>query len=225
MMMKTFYFILLLFAVQLVAYGQMKDSTYKASRKPMSLQVLAGTQGVGANFRYVLNKTVGFRVGGSYAQAGINDKINLSGFKSTNRASGKFNTAHALVELMPQRFFRVVAGAAYLANAEATIQFSPKDAQSFNDITLTPEEIGTLAFNMDWGRFAPYFGFGMGRGIPKKKFNVNIDFGAYYLSSPTVTAVGTKLLSNNDPNAVIIQNNMKDYRFMPVAQLNFNFKF
>ncbi|MGF1923103.1 MAG: hypothetical protein ACQUHE_02905 [Bacteroidia bacterium] len=223
--MKTLYFILFFLALQPIAYGQMRDSTSNGDRKPMSLQVLTGTQGIGANFRYVLNKTVGFRVGGSYAAAGINDKINMDGFNSKNRASGKFNTAHLLVELMPQKFFRVVAGAAYLANAEATIHFEPKDSQSFNDITLTPEEIGTLDFQMNWGTFAPYFGFGVGRGIPKKKFNVNIDLGAYYLQSPTVTAVGTKLLTNNDPNAAIIQNNMKDYRFMPVAQLNFNFRF
>ena len=225
LMKKLIYFIFFSLALQQLAHGQMKDSTSKASRKPMSLQVLAGTQGVGANFRYVLNKTVGFRIGGSYAEAGINDKINMSGFNSKNRASGKFNTAHALVELMPQKFFRVVAGAAYLANAQATIHFEPKDAQSFNDITLTPEEIGTLDFNMDWGTFAPYFGFGFGKGIPKNRFNMNIDLGAYYLQSPTVTAIGTKLLSNNQSNAEIIQNNMKEYRFMPVAQLNFNFKF
>ncbi len=224
-MKKTFYFIILCFALQPMAYGQMTDSTSKGARKPMSLQVLTGTQGIGANFRYVLNKTVGFRLGGSYAAAGINDKIEMDGFNSKNRASGKFNTAHLLVELMPQKFFRVVAGAAYLANAEATIHFEPKDSQSFNDITLTPQEIGTLDFQMDWGTFAPYFGFGAGRGIPKKKFNVNIDLGAYYLQSPKVTAIGTKLLTNNDPNAAIIQNNMKEYRFMPVAQLNFNFKF
>lgn len=224
-MKKIIYFILSFLALQPIAYGQMTDSTSKSAMKPMSLQILAGSQGVGANFRYVLNKTVGFRVGGSYAAAGINDKINMSGFNSKNRASGKFNTAHALVELMPQKFFRVVAGAAYLANAEATIHFEPKDSQSFNDITLTPAEIGELDFQMDWGSFAPYFGFGFGKGIPKKKFNVNIDLGAYYLQSPTVTAIGTKLLSNNQSNAEIIQNNMKDYRFMPVAQLNFNFKF
>jgi hypothetical protein len=126
---------------------------------------------------------------------------------------------------MPQKFFRVVAGVAYLANAEASLHFEPKDAQKFEDITLTPEEIGGLDFTMDWGTIAPYFGFGFGKGVPKGKFNVNVDLGAYYLSSPKVNAVGTKLLSNNEPNAVIIQNNMKDYRFMPVAQLNFNFKF
>ena len=223
-MKKTFYLIIMFLALQPIAYGQVID-TSKTKSKIMSIQVLAGSQGVGANFRYVLNKTIGFRVGGSYAQGGVNDKVNIDGFNSKNRLSGKFNTAHALVELMPQKFFRVVAGAAYLANAQATIHFAPKDAQSFEDITLTPDEIGTLQFDMDWGTFAPYFGFGVGRGIPKKKFNVNIDLGAYYLSSPTVTAVGTKLLTNNDPNAAIIQNNMKEYRFMPVAQLNFNFKF
>lgn len=224
-MKKIFYFFILCFALQPIAYGQIADSTLKVVRKPMSLQVLTGSQGIGINFRYVLNKTVGFRAGGSYAALGINDKININGFNSKNRASGKFNTAHALVELMPQKFFRVVAGAAYLANAEATIHFEPKDSQTVDDITLTPAEIGSLDFQMDWGKFAPYFGFGFGKGIPKKKFNVNVDLGAYYLSSPKVTAIGTKLLSNNDPNAVIIQNNIKDYRFMPVAQLNFNFKF
>lgn len=223
-MKKTLYFILSILAFQATAYAQGSDST-KTNYKPMSLQVLAGSQGVGLNFRYVLNNTVGFRIGGSVAQGGVNDKVNFEDFNSKNRLSGKFNTAHALVELMPQKFFRIVAGAAYLANAEATLHFEPKDSQSFNDITLTPEEIGALDFNMDWGTFAPYFGFGFGKGIPKKKFNVNIDLGAYYLSSPTVTATGTKLLTNNDPNAAIIQNNMKDYRFMPVAQLNFNFKF
>jgi hypothetical protein len=224
-MKKIIYFFLFSFALQPIAYGQVKDSTFKSTRNPMSIQVLTGTQGIGANFRYVLNKTIGFRLGGSYVAAGINDKIKMDGFNSKNRASGKFNTVHALAELMPQKFFRVVAGVAYLPSAEAAVYFEPTDTQNFNNITLTPEDIGTLEFQMDWGNFAPYFGFGVGRGIPKKKFNVNIDLGAYYLSSPTVTAIGTKMLTNNDPNAAIIQNNIKDYRFMPVAQLNFNFKF
>ncbi len=223
-MKKNIYFILSLLAFQITAFAQGSDSI-KINRKPMSIQVLAGSQGVGANFRYVLNKTVGFRLGGSYAAGGVNDKINFEDFNSNNRLSGKFNTAHALVELMPRKFFRVVAGAAYLASAEATLHFEPKDAQSFNNITITREEIGALDFNIDWGKFAPYFGIGLGKGIPKKKFNVNVDYGLYYLSSPTVTAVGTKLLTNNQVNAATIQNNMKDYRFMPVAQLNFNFKF
>jgi len=223
-MTKKTLLLLSLLLLQVTVFAQRAD-TVKSKHKPMSLQLLAGSQGIGANFRYVLNSTLGFRVGGSYAQAGINDKINFDGFNSNNRLSGKFNNAHALVELMPQKFFRVMAGAAYLASAQANIYFEPKDSQSFEDITLTPQEIGSLEFQVDWGTVAPYFGFGLGRGIPKKKFNVNIDFGAYYLSAPKVTAVGTKLLTNNQANAAIIQRNMEDYRFMPVAQLNFNFKF
>ncbi|RZK41070.1 MAG: hypothetical protein EOO90_12705 [Pedobacter sp.] len=222
-MKRIFYIILSVFALQ-PAFAQTNDET-KGTEKPMSLQISAGTTGIGANFRYVLNNTVGLRAGGSFAQGGINDKVNFEGFNSKNRLSGKLNTIHGLVELMPQRFFRVVAGVAYLVNAEANLYFEPKDAQSFNEITLTPEEIGALDFFIDWGKFAPYLGIGLGKGIPTKKFNVNIDLGAYYLSSPKVTAVGTKLLSNNQENAATIQNNMKDYRFMPVAQLNFNFKF
>lgn len=204
------------------AYAQ--DSTSN-SRKPMSLQLQAGTQGIGANFRYVVNKTIGIRLGGSYVQAGVNDIINISGFNSSNRLSAKMANLHLLAELMPQKFFRVVAGAAYLASAEMLIHFEPKDAIHFNDITLTPDEIGSLDFKTTTGKFAPYFGIGIGRGVPHRKFNVNLDLGSYYTTPPTVTAIGTKLLTDNESNALIIQNNIKEYRFLPVMQLNFNFKF
>lgn len=224
-MKKTIKLILLLLVAQAsTAFAQVTDSI-KIKNKQMSVQVLAGSQGFGANFRYVLNKNIAFRVGGSYGQAGINDKINIGAFKSKNRFSGKIGTVHALVELMPEKFFRVIAGGAYLSNAQVAIYFEPKDTYSFEGITLTPDEIGSLEFQMNWGTVAPYLGLGIGRGIPKKKFNVNVDLGAYYLSGPKVTAIGTKLLTNNDSNAAIIQNNMKSYRFIPVAQLNFNFKF
>ncbi|WP_379090754.1 hypothetical protein [Pedobacter sp. UC225_65] len=224
-MKKTINFILLLMVLQATtAFAQVADSI-KTKNRQMSVQILAGSQGFGANFRYVLNKNVALRFGGSYGQAGINDKINIAAFNSKNRFSGKIGTVHALVELMPQKFFRVIAGAAYLSNAQVAVYFEPRDSYSFEGITLTPEEIGSLEFQMDWGKVAPYLGLGIGRGIPKKKFNVNVDLGAYYLSGPKVTAIGTKLLTNNDSNAAIIQNNMKSYRFIPVAQLNFNFKF
>jgi hypothetical protein len=206
-----------------MAFGQVADST--KTKKDMSLQVMVGTQGIGVNLRYVLSPKIGLRFGGSYAQASGNDLLKIDGFKTTNKASGKFNTVHALAEFMPLKAIRIVGGVAYLANAQASILLAPKDTQKFEDITFTPDEIGTLNVTADWGTIAPYFGFGIGKGIPKKRFNVNLDLGAYYLSAPSVTIVGTKLLSENDPNEVIIQDNMKDYRFMPVVQLNFNFKF
>ncbi|KQC01673.1 hypothetical protein [Pedobacter sp. Hv1] len=224
-MKKTINFILLLMVLQATtAFAQVADSI-KTKNRQMSIQVLAGSQGIGANFRYVLNKNIALRFGGSYAQAGINDKLAVGAFNSKNRLSGKLGTIHALAELMPQKFIRVVAGAAYLPNARMAVYFEPKDAYSFEGITLTPQEIGSLEFQMNWATVAPYLGVGIGRGIPKNRFNVNVDLGAYYISTPKVTAIGTKLLTNNDSNAIIIQNNMKSYRFLPVAQLNFNFKF
>src|SRR5690606_24153234 len=104
------------------------------------------------------------------------------------------------------------------------VHFAPKNTQHFDDIVITPDEIGTLDFKVETGKIAPYIGLGLGKGIPGKKFNVNLDLGTYYISAPKVTAIGTKLLSDNQSNAEIIQNNIKDYRFIPVLQLNFNFK-
>ncbi|SFH34880.1 hypothetical protein [Pedobacter insulae] len=220
---KLLSLIIFSFAFVSMAWSQMADTT--KVKKDMSLQVMVGTQGIGVNFRYVLTPKIGLRFGGSYAQASANDLLKIDGFKTTNKASGKFNTVQALAEFMPLKGIRLVGGVAYLASAEASIYLTPKDTQKFEDMTFTPAEIGSLDVTADWGTIAPYFGFGFGKGIPKKRFNVNFDLGAYYLSAPSVTIVGTKRLSENDPNEAIIQENMKGYRFMPVAQLNFNFKF
>ncbi len=218
-MKKLVCLILLLFALQPLVHGQFLDSISPIAHNRMSLQVLTGTQGLGINFRYLQDETVGFRIGGSYGSAGINDQVKMDGFNPKNRTNLKFNTVQVLAEFMPQKSFRVVAGGAYLAKAEALINFSPKDP----NITSPPQEI--LDFKMDWGGYvAPYLGLGLGRGMPKNRFNVNIDLGAYYLHPPKVKGIGDQSIIDRDKNAAIIENNSKGYRLMPVAQLNFNFK-
>ncbi len=221
--MKKFYHLLSLLVLMHIS-SQAQESKPKKDQ-PMSLQLLAGSQGFGANFRYVVSPFIGLRAGGSYIKGGINDKVNFDGFSTKNRLSGELATVQGLVELNPSGFVRLVAGAAYFGKANAELYFEPKQSQTVGEVTLNPDEIGNLTYHINWGKAAPYLGLGLGRGIPKNKFNVNLDLGTYFLQSPIVTATGTKLLTDNEQSAAQIQENMKDYKFMPVIQLNFNFRF
>ncbi|RZK50115.1 MAG: hypothetical protein EOO99_02710 [Pedobacter sp.] len=223
--MKKLYIIILSLLVSSTVVAQDNVPATASDKKPMSFQILAGSQGFGANFRYVPHKTIGIRVGGSFGKGSINDKIEIEDFSSKNKLTGEITTIHALAELNPMGFVRFAVGAAYLAKAKADLFLQPKESQTVGEVTLTPDEIGELNYHIDWGKAAPYVGIGLGRGIPKNKFNVNLDLGTYFLQSPKVTAFGTKLLSDNESSAAKIQENMKSYRFLPVAQINFNFRF
>lgn len=191
-------------------------------KEEITAQIMLGTQGIGANFRYVFNKLIAARTGGSIGQVSANNLFTSNG---SNKTTASFSSLHALAEFFPYKMFRVIGGVAYLPKTQVLIQIKQTEDQTVNGFNFKADEIGTLDINSNWGKFAPYFGIGIGRGVPKKKFNINYDLGLYYISSPTVTIVGTKRLQDNEPNAAIIQNNLKNYRFMPVSQISFNYKF
>ena len=62
------------------------------------------------------------------------------------------------------------------------------------------------------------------KSFPNRLFNMNIDVGTYYLASPGTSFTGTKLLSDNNSQASQFHQNMEGYRWLPVLQLNFNFR-
>lgn len=191
-------------------------------KEEITAQIMLGTQGIGANFRYVFNKLIAARVGGSIGQVSANNLFTSNG---SNKTTASFSSIHALAEFFPYKMFRLVSGVAYLPKTQVLVQITQTEDQTVNGFNFKADEIGTLDITSNWGKFAPYLGIGIGRGVPKKKFNINYDLGLYYISSPTVTVVGTKRLQDNEPNAAIIQNNLKGYRFMPVSQISFNYKF
>ncbi len=77
---------------------------------------------------------------------------------------------------------------------------------------------------MSWKGVAPYVGLGFLNAFPKSRFNVNLDLGTYYVGAPKSTVVGTQLLAENYRLEPQLDENMKDYKWLPVMQINFNFK-
>lgn len=205
------------------------DSTQTKASTPFqldkaSIQVHGGTQGFGLAARYQFLPNVAARLGGSYGSVQINDGFTFNNLSTDSKIKGTFSNIHLYGEYSALNWLRIVAGAAYLFKADASVEMTPNEAVTQNGITLEPEEIGILTTEIRYKKFAPYLGLGFGKGLPQKRFNVNFDLGFYFLSAPTVTMTGTEYLSDNEQNGPILTENMKNYRFLPVLQLNFNYK-
>jgi hypothetical protein len=188
------------------------------------VQAHVGTQGFGLSAHYNFIPKLAARLGGSYGKVNINNGFSFDNLNTDNHIEAKLGNVHLYGEFAALNWLRIIIGAAYLFNAEGNITMTPSESITQNGFTLEQEEIGVLTTKVTYKKFAPYIGLGFGKGLPEKRFNVNMDLGFYYISAPTVTMTGTEYLSDNSQNGPILTENMKNYRFLPVLQFNFNFK-
>lgn len=193
-----------------------------------AIQLNIGTQGIGAAYNYGISSQLALKAGINAIPIKANDVFKISGFNSTSHVSADFYNIHLLADYTPFKqvgWFRVVGGFAYFFKANGNVRINPSDDFQYGDLTLTPEQIGYVDLNVDWDGIAPYFGMGFFRAFPKRKFNVNVDLGTYYLYKPEANIVGTGLLTGNDSQTEQFQSNIKSYRWLPIVQINFNYKF
>jgi hypothetical protein len=189
-----------------------------------SVQLHGGTQGFGLSAHYNFLPKLAARLGGSYGAVTINEGFSFKNLSTDNKIEANFSNIHLYGEYSALSWLRLIAGGAYLFKADGNVVMTPNESVTQDGITLEPDEIGTLTTEITYRKFAPYLGLGFGRGLPQHRFNVNLDLGFYYLSAPNVTMTGTEYLEGNEQNGPILTENMKNYRFLPVIQLNFNFK-
>jgi hypothetical protein len=186
-----------------------------------------GSQGIGGEYAYGIHKQIALRLGINVIPVSVNDAFKISNFNSTSKVSAKFTNVHLLADYTPFKSasaFRLVGGAAYFTQARGTLKVQPSDNYTYGDIVLNEEQVGYLNMDIDWKGIAPYLGIGLFKAMPKNRFNVNVDLGTYYLKKPDVQINGTGILKGNDTQEPQLQENVKNYRWMPVLQLNFNYK-
>lgn len=192
-----------------------------------SVKLNLGSQGIGGEFAYGVDKKVALRLGINVIPVSVNDAFDIGDFNSTSKVSAKFTNIHLLADYTPFKSapaFRLVGGAAYFVRARGSMHIQPSDNYTYGDIVLNEEQVGYLDMDIDWKGIAPYAGIGLFRVIPKHRFNVNLDLGTYYLKQPDVKIVGTGILKGNNTQEAQLKENVKDYRWLPVIQLNFSYK-
>jgi len=220
-----------------MANTEQPDTTKKVSNKPasgttvfshhLSFQLTGGTQGLGGDLRYGVSPGLSFRLGGSFIPINTSNAFSFPDFPSNNTANVNFYNVHLLADFVPfkgARGFRLVGGAAYLYKADGHVNVIPTGTYNYNSLSATGAEVGNLDLNVSWKGIAPYAGIGLFRSFPSHVFNFNLDLGCYYLSQPRSHIVGTNMLQYNYQLEPQLNENMKDDRWLPVIQLNFNFK-
>lgn len=204
-----------------------QDSLAKIQKHQKSIQLNLGSQGIGAEFNYGLSSHFTLRLGANVIPIKVKNVYDIEDFNSTTNLKADFQNIHLLADYTPFKkaaWIRLVAGAAYFMKATGNIRATPTDNYNYGDLLLTAEQVGYLDMNIDWKGVAPYVGLGIGRIIPHKKFNINFDLGVYNLTTPKASITGTGLLSGNSSQSKQFQQNVSDYRWLPVGQLNLNFK-
>jgi len=203
-----------------------KYSTAPEFVSPISLQILTGSQGIGADVKYGFLPNLSGRLGFGIIPVNVNDAFSFSSFATADQLSAKFFNLHLLADYLPfnNSPFRIVGGAGYIIRGNANVIISPSGSYQFGNTTVTRDKIGSLYAEATWKGVAPYLGIALFRNFPDRFFNMNLDLGTYYISSPGTSFSGTKLLSDNSANAKQFNQNMQGYRWLPVIQLNFNFR-
>jgi hypothetical protein len=156
----------------------------------------------------------------------LSSVFGFSSFSTDNALSAKFANLHLLADYSPIRgsSFRIVGGAGYFFRGDASVVITSADGYQIGNTNVSKDQLGSIDAAAEWKGLSPYLGVGLFRNFPGNLFNMNLDLGTYYLSSPQTSLTGTKLLSGNSSQEPQFNQNMQGYRWLPVVQLNFNFK-
>jgi hypothetical protein len=205
-------------------YNTISESTNREVQNHYMTSVHVGTVGFGLDFKFnhgIHTARLGYSMIPFHYATVVDMGIQLGA-----NAKISYNNLHLLYDIQPfnkATWFRFTSGLAYFNSAKIVANLTPKEALETNVVSLTVEEIGGIELTVDSKGISPYLGISLGRALPKKRFNLNFDLGTFYLPSPKVTVVGTKLLKNNEDLGARLTEDLKTYRWMPMLQLNFTY--
>lgn len=194
---------------------------------------LIGTTGVGLAFYHPLGSQFGLEVGAEFMPYNMQVVGTYGDYPTRSTARARLHNAHLLFGWVPfhgvENGFRhlvINLGAGYLFKAEGTLSTQLRDPQSYGEIELQPEEIGTMYTTVNWKEgVVPYAGLGFSDMRIDEHFGLYIALGAYFLSQPSVTVSGTAMLDDNEINQGVIEHNIQNYRYLPNLKLGIAYSF
>jgi len=199
-----------------------------------SLSFGFGTLGLAIDYRNKFANRFAYRIGGSLLP-GIKGKDVSSTFTNKEDSTKllldvSLNSVHLLLEVNPfgGNGFRIITGLGFFNSAKGTLLTTKTKSLSVGMKKYSPDSVGTVTTQVDYGGVAPYLGIGLFRGVPMGRFNINLDLGTYFLPNPKVTTSGTYLFDSNttESTGASLQKELidKKWKFLPVLQLNLNFR-
>ncbi|BAV09121.1 hypothetical protein FLA_5169 [Filimonas lacunae] len=207
------------------------DTLHRAAiRGANKVAVIIGTQGLGLDVSRKVNSFLAIRLGGSYLPFSTTVKGTALGDINTNVKvkSKDFVNAHLVADFYPfkKAGFRLSPGIGYFFHAKGEAKITPDANYKWNDVTLTPEQIGSSTGTLDWNGVAAFASAGYDfKATRKFPVSISLELGSYYLPAPEAHMTGEKLLSENSSNEAQFRRNTKNYRWLPVLQLSLGYAF
>ena len=189
--------------------------------------IKAGSTGPGFEVVKSVNSNWNARLGFSYLPFSFNRTLEVTNMglavSAKNRLGG--------INFQGDFFFRpwfYFTGGLMVNLTHSDIGISLTDTIHFGEISITPEEVGTLTAGVSpaW-TVAPLLGIGFGNSFPgKSRFGYHIELGAVYLGGPRVRldASGMILPTASLLNEVALESAFKGYQFFPVVSAQVSYR-
>lgn len=190
---------------------------------PLAFGLNMGSTGFGLHFSMPITSQFGWRASWDYMPFTTSIKGTYNNRATTSDVKAKANSLSLMFGYTPfvnsSGFFRsfgINIGAAYFLKLKGEMVTRLRDPYKFGDINVSPDLVGLINTDVKWKEsFAPYAGLALNNIVIDGRFSAFVDLGCYYLSKPTVAMSGTGLLEENAANAVTVQENIKNYRYLP----------
>lgn len=195
-----------------------------------SLGVSGGTLGISPEVGYRFGEHGGLRLNGGFFDYDRNEEIDDIDYDGTL----KLNSVGLMADWYPLGgSFRLSAGARTSSN-RIDLVAEPTTNQVIGDQTFTPAEIGRLVGRVDFKNFAPTVTLGWGGGF-RNGFAFGFEAGVMMQGSPklALTSQGSSLsgpaydefLAELEQERADAEEDAEDFKFWPVLQLHFTYRF
>lgn len=196
-----------------------------------ALGITLGTSGIGLQGIYPLNSSFSLRGGFSVIPTFTytrTDKIGTTNLEQQFKTG--FVNIHVLADyyfpVLRKAGFRLSGGLAWFVHAKSNVVSKPVGDYYYGDIQVNDERMGDIKTSVSRSGIAPYLGAGFLNLYSNKHINVSFDLGTYYLlPEADVNMTATGYLTGNERNQEQLKENLKGYRWLPVAQFGVYYKF
>ncbi len=184
---------------------------------------------VGLDYGMRFTEKIGARLGFNYARFDL-DRSNVE-IVGTNRYDvslfQRMSNIEALGEWSPTKKggFRAVVGFGVFFKNEVGGSGGISNNTQLNDVEVEPEDIGTGKLTVGWrSPVSGYAGLAFGRLVPKKRMNLSFEMGGWLKGSPRFDVEATQLLSDNERNEPILNENFRNQKFFPNLSFRLAYK-
>ncbi|MCD4773253.1 MAG: hypothetical protein K8R41_07725 [Bacteroidales bacterium] len=202
-----------------------KDVKIRSEFKPgWAISAKVTTLGPGLEIVKSFSRKFNVRVGGTYLDFSVSRTFEAIKIKGT--ATFDMESYSLLGDFFITKNFHLTGGLIYNLSEEI-ISARPINSFEIGEITVGPEELGSLSIKVTPENYCPYFGIGFGNPISYSKvFSLNMEIGALYHGYPKIDMEANGMITPTASKIQeeIIEDNLKSFNLYLLATIQLSIK-